>query len=405
MTRARPDTLESLREKVREQQETLDAIRSGEVDALVVMDPKTHGEKLFTLQGADFAFRTMLEQMGEGAASASSDGTVLYVNRAFARLCGRPMDSATGASLVDLVAPPFRPGLAKALREAARRTARLEATLASGVPALLTLSPLSGKPPAVAVVATDLRLRALNVELERGVKERASALQAANRELEAFNYSVSHDLKAPARQIGMFADMLEREHASALGPDGALLLARIKQGAKRLSDIINGMLELSRATLTEVDYRTVDLTELARSIVDDLRSSSPRRNVKAVVAPNMALRGDETLLRLALQNLLANAWKFTSTRKKGLIEVGFEDAKKGIIRVRDNGIGFDMRYTDKLFQPFQRLHKPEDFPGTGIGLSIVQRAARRLGGRVWARSKPNHGSTFYIQIGHPAARS
>lgn len=399
------EALETLRERLREAEETLDAIRSGEVDALMVRDPTSGQEKLFTVQGADFAFRTMLEQMADGAASASRDGTVLYANAALARMCGRPIQRLIGSDVRELVVPEDRSRLREALRDAERRTARLEVTLRLGQPpALLTLSPLSGyEPRAVALVATDLSAQIRNVELERRVGERTAALRAANRELEAFNYSVSHDLKAPARQLMLFAELLEREHAAALGDDGARMLASIKSGAARLAAIINGMLALSRTTLSELDYKEVDLSALCRAIVEELRRAEPERRVKVSIAPGMTVRGDEDLLRLALQNLLANAWKFTSRRRAARIDVSFADRAEKIVRVRDNGAGFDARYAEKIFQPFQRLHAATDYPGTGIGLSIVQRVLARHGGRAWAKGAAGRGAQFYFQLGRPGA--
>lgn len=406
MRHAPREALESLRRQLREAQETLDAIRSGEVDALMVLDPKTGEERLYTVQGADFAFRTMLEQMGEGAASVTREGLLIYCNAALARMCGRPIERMTGAPALELVGLADRPRLAKALARAARRATRLEVVLRQGQPpALLSLSPLSGyEPPSIGLVATDLSVHAHAAELERRVEERTAALRAANRELEAFNYSVSHDLKAPARQIRLFSEILEREHAGTLGEGGARLLGSIKHSAARLSAIIAAMLELSRATLSEPFYEEVDVSRLCREVVEELRRASPGRRVKVEIAAGMVLRGDAGLLRLALHNLLANAWKFTARRARARIDVAFSDPRKSVVRVRDNGAGFDRRYAERIFQPFQRLHPASDYPGTGIGLSIVQRVLTRHGGRVWATGAVGRGASFFFQLGAPAPR-
>ena len=236
---------------------------------------------------------------------------------------------------------------------------------------------------------------ALNRTLERNVSE----LRALNNELSAFAYSVSHDLRAPLRSIDGFSQILLEDKSEALGADGREHLGRVRAAATRMGDLIDDILMLSRITRDDMTPRTVDLTALARTVIDELRAREPERDVEFESNGALPAKGDERLLRIALTNLIANSWKFTRKRQPAHISFGGETRDgEATFFVRDDGVGFDMRYAEKLFGAFQRLHTVTEFEGTGIGLAIVQRIVHRHGGRVWAESEVGKGTTLYFTL-------
>jgi len=239
----------------------------------------------------------------------------------------------------------------------------------------------------------------LNADLERRVIERTARLEALNRELEAFSYSVSHDLRAPLRSIDGFSQSLLEDYAGRLDDTGRDYLCRVRAASQRMAQLIDDLLNLSRITRAEIYREEVDLSALARSIVAELQKSQPERPVEFTIAPGLAAEGDARLLRIALENLLNNAWKFTSKHPAARIEFGaMEQEGQTVYFIRDDGAGFDMAYADKLFGAFQRLHTASEFPGTGIGLATVQRIIHRHGGCVWARGEVERGATFYFTL-------
>ena len=239
--------------------------------------------------------------------------------------------------------------------------------------------------------------------VERKVAERTQELSAANFELEAFSYPVSHDLRAPLRAIDGFSKAVIEDYGHVLDKDGIDMLQRVRSASQRMAQLIDEMLMLSRLTRKPMQREHVDLSQMAREIAEELRTGAPERSATFTIEDGLVVEGDRVLLRTALQNLLENAWKFSAGRDRTVIEFARADTDGApAFVVRDNGVGFDMRYSDKLFRPFERLHTQGEFPGTGVGLTTVQRVVRRHGGAVWAEGRVDDGAAFYFNINSEA---
>jgi signal transduction histidine kinase len=229
-------------------------------------------------------------------------------------------------------------------------------------------------------------------------------LEYKNRELESFSYAVSHDLRAPLRRIESYAGAVVETQCDRLDETGKLFLKRIGETSRQMSQLIDDVLHLARVTRAEVNIHEVDLSALTTAILGRFREVEPERQVDCVVRPGIIVSGDGRLLRIALENLLSNAWKFTARRERARIEFGTRvEEGETVYFVRDDGAGFDMEYVSRLFGPFQRLHLTTEFPGTGIGLATVQRIVHRHGGRVWAEGAVDRGATFSFTLGRPRA--
>jgi len=243
--------------------------------------------------------------------------------------------------------------------------------------------------------AAEQRINDLNASLS----QHSAELQSANQELEAFSYSVSHDLRAPLRAIDGFSQIILEDHSSALDGAGQGYLRRVRAAAQHMSNLIDDLLRLSRITGSELIIASVDLSALAQEIVDQLQTAEPNRSVRFTIQPGLTCRGDRSMLRIVLSNLLDNAWKFTASRAPAEIVVGSATREgKSVFYVKDNGVGFNMIHADKLFRAFQRLHDTKEFPGTGIGLATVQRVIHKHGGTVWVEAAINEGATFYFHL-------
>ena len=277
---------------------------------------------------------------------------------------------------------------------------------------LKTASPLyspEGYPMGASIIYKDIsqletayaEIRTLNSELEDRVAKRTAALEAANQELEAFSYSVSHDLRSPLRSIDGFSLALLEDYSERLDDTGRDYLQRLRGASQRMGQLIDDMLHLARISRTQMNLEKVNLSELAFQVLTELQQQDPQRQVDLRIEPSLMVLGDMPLLRIVLDNLLGNAWKFTGKTAQPSIEFGCrQDLDTGEIAffVRDNGAGFDMAYAHKLFGVFQRLHHAKEFSGTGIGLATVNRIIHRHGGRIWADSQVNQGATFFFTI-------
>ena len=249
-------------------------------------------------------------------------------------------------------------------------------------------------------VEAEARLRTINQELEARVAARTRELQVANRELEAFSYSVSHDLKAPLRGIDGYSQLLEEEYGSRLDDDGRLFVQRVRQGVRQMGELINDLLEYSRMERRDMAQAPVALAPLIDGVLQNHRADIERLGVEVTLdVPPLTLALDREGIALVLRNLIGNALKFSAQAQPPRLAIGVKLApQRRILWVRDNGVGFDMKYHDRIFGIFQRLHRAEQFAGTGVGLALVAKAVQRMGGRVWAESEPSAGATFFLEF-------
>lgn len=352
-----------------------------------------------------------------------ADGRYLLVNRQYERLFGVKRGEIVGLTDHDLfpevVADEFRANDLKALAYGAPLQMEEIAPEVDGAHTYITvkypISDADGNPSVICGISTDItelkraqdKVRLLNADLESRVRARTAELETSTRELDAFAYSVSHDLRAPLRAVSGFSEVLLEEYQDKLDATGQDYLRRVLAATDRMGQLIDDLLDLSRTTRAELESTEVDLTALSYRIVNDLNITEvqPTRNVEVVVDAGLRAVGDPALLEIVLRNLISNAWKFTAKQPRPLIHVGSIDSLESapdeaapIYFVRDNGAGFDMRYAEKLFVPFQRLHTVDDFDGTGIGLAIVGRIIARHAGRIWAEAAPGDGAAFYFTL-------
>jgi PAS domain S-box-containing protein len=375
------------------------------------------------LQESEERYRKLVEHLPDGI-GVHIDGKVILANPAGVQLLGgEQQEDLLGKPIMDFFHPDSRDVMEKRIKKA----------LANGSVAPLVeqkLIRLDGQTVDVEIATIPLRfqetlalmtvgrditerkraeavIQKLNAELEQRVLQRTAQLQTANEELEAFCYSVSHDLRAPLRSIDGFSQVLLEDFSDVLDSDGQSYLHRVRHASQRMAHLIDDLLKLSRVTRRAMSREKVDLSELAWSIAGELQTVEPNRSVQFTIMPDLVVHGDARLLRVALENLMGNAWKFTRDRECSQVEFGVmhgvskagEDRSLGAVYyVRDNGAGFDMNYSSKLFGPFQRLHRTSEFPGSGIGLATVQRIIHRHGGTVWGEGVVDGGATFYFTL-------
>ena len=347
------------------------------------------------------------------------DGRVVHWSKGMENLYGWTSQEAVGQKADELLRTVF-PESREAVEEALAREGSWEGELIHNRKDGSRLYVASkwvmhrdslGKPIAILEVNTDISERKaaeeqivqLNEDLERRVNERTAALQSLNKELESFTYSVAHDLRAPIRHIDAFSGILHDDFGSRLPPEASEYVDAICTSSRNMSRLVEDLLNLARVRRQEMRRQTVDMNDLVDTIIGDLRQDLGKRKVEWRIGNLPEVEGDPGLLRQVFTNLLSNAVKYTSTRDVAIIEAGsFQRDSETVFFVRDNGVGFDMKYAHKLFGVFQRLHRAEDFEGTGVGLAIVQRIVQKHGGRIWAEAAPDQGASFFLTLGRTA---
>jgi len=285
----------------------------------------------------------------------------------------------------------------KVLESGIRQTGELQMQTAEGITFYAQIESLKAGEERLRLVVMDITERK---KAEETLAQQKIELEAVNKELESFSYSVSHDLRAPLRSMAGFSTALLEDYSEKLDDEGKQYLKHIQDSSELMAHLIDDLLKLSQVIQTGIKYEKVNLSDLAQQAVYELAKTEPKRKVKVIIAPDISAYGDNNLLRLVLENLVGNAWKFSSKVAEPRIEIGnLEHNGKQTYFIRDNGVGFDMTYAGKLFKPFQRLHQASEFPGTGIGLATVQRIIHRHGGQVWVESKVGEGATFFFTVG------
>jgi len=369
------------------------------------------------LRASEARFRALFDHAAVAMCLLDQDGVIVEVNDASCKFIGLPRDRLLGTAFtaythpddLDLTRQRFDALLRGEIESYVleKRYVMADSRQPWGQVSAALIRDAAGRPRYVSAVVVDITeqkeaadaiLRA-NADLEARVAQRTAALEEANAELSAFNYSVSHDLRAPLRHIEGFIRILEEDYAATLPPEGRHYLERVRAGSVRINQLVDALLRLVRVGRTEMQTRTINLGELARATFDELRHHDNGHPVDFVVGPLPRVSGDPVLLRELLDNLIGNAIKFTRPAASARIEVGTEERDgRDVFYVRDNGVGFDTAHAERLFRVFQRLHSSDQFEGTGIGLSIVKRIVEKHGGRVWAESALGAGATFYFTL-------
>jgi PAS domain S-box-containing protein len=406
--------------ELRELQQLVEAIRTGKVDSLLI-GPPGQEQVHFT---ADRSYRLIVAAMNEGAATVSTSWVILDANPRLGSMTGQDSSELIGTPVLDLIAEAHRPAFARLLDVAVGESTRGEVDLTgsggTAVPVQLAVSGFDLDGMLVrCLVLTDLTaqraaeslVRALTGELEARVKQRTAELERSNENLQAFTYSVAHDLSTPLRGLSGFSEVLLEDYGELLGETGRGYAGRIQAASVRMALVIDDLLRLAQVSRADLnlDLEPVDLSAEVVAIAGELQAREPGRRVSFAIQDGVWVTADHALIRAVLENLVENAWKFTVRRDDATIEFAATTGEEATVccYVRDNGAGFDPAYMDKLFQPFQRLHAIGDFPvtgsGAGMGLVSVRRIIERHGGRTWAEGAVDGGAAFYFTLGEKAA--
>lgn len=388
---------EELRARLQEAEETLQAIRSGAVDAIVVEGPS--GRQVFTLQGAERPYRVLAETMNEGAASLAADGTILFCNRRLAEILQLEQPRLLASSIRSYVAPEQRPAFEHFLLQARTAPQRGEfdcPTPQGNVTLLFSLAPLGlDGGEGICLVATDLTEQK---KLEQALENFAVRLSRSNEELSQFAYVASHELQEPLRHIVAFGEMLQ-EHSAGLNAEAAGCAQRMQKAARRMSELIEALLQYSRAFGPGKGLQDCDLARVVAEVLLDFRQEIQQRQGRITVQGLPRLYVVPFHMQQVLRNLIANALKFRRADTAPEIEIGSRELPEGgwEITVQDNGIGLEPGAESRIFRPFQRLHNAR-YPGAGMGLAICQRIVHSYGGTIHAHSEPGRGCTFSFTI-------
>ncbi len=397
------------------------AVKSSNDEVGVLTDAFNHmlvqiQERAEALRVNEERFRHLANAVPAHVWTADASGTIVYFNEPWYEFTGRTPQDSLGLRWTEALHPDDREGCVRAWHEAIERGCVFESEgrirrvdgeyrwfLQRALPARDSTGSVSGWFGTNTDIDDKMRaeenVNQMNQTLEQRVRERTSQLEASNRELEAFSYSVAHDLRAPLRAIDGFSQALVEDYGAQLPPEAKELFQRSRLASQRMAQLIDDLLDLSRVARADVHMQPLDLSEMARSIAAELKKALPHRQVTVQVEPNLRAGGDSQLLRLALGNLFDNAFKFTRLKGEATIHFGATTINgERVFFIRDNGAGFDMQFAAKLFGPFQRLHTLAEYPGTGVGLATVHRVVVRHGGRIWPQSGIGQGTTFYFTL-------
>ena len=379
--------------------------------------------QMIQVNESELKFMGLLESAPDSMIITGNDGKILMVNSQTEILFGYARNEIIGKEVEILIPKKYhqRHKIERTAYSGKPRTRQMGAGLelyglkkdGSEFPVEVSLSPLklAGEKDLMIIAAvrdvskqkeTEKEIKKLNDNLERLVMERTAALEkleAINRELEAFSYSVSHDLRAPLRSIDGFSDKIMKEYSGVLDDQAKDYFTRIRKASRNMGTLINDMLKLSRISRVELKPEFTDLSAMAATIASDLKNSDPGRDAEFIIQDDMTVSADSSLMQIALQNLFDNAWKYSRKQNKTIIE--FASLKKDnqqVFYIKDNGVGFDIKYADRLFKSFQRLHNNSEFEGTGIGLATVQRIINRHQGVLWAEGEVNNGASFFFTL-------
>lgn len=400
---------EQLQLKLTEAEQTLSAIRQGEVDAIVVNTAS--GNKIFSLVSSETPYRIIVEEMHEGAVTISPSGIILYCNKRFAELVSKPLNQVLGLHFGEFIGEneksQFQSLINTSLTERFNREISFQIPNKTDACFRLSFSPLPenmlGSICIITVDITELKqqeakIKDLNLNLESKITERTGQYVAVNKELEAFTFSVSHDLRAPLRSVISYAQIIEEEFGEKLEVEGKQMLNNIKRNGQKMGKLIDDLLAFSRLGRKEIQKTEVNMDELVKEVVTELNQNFPNKAIIKISALPL-VQGDYSLLYQAMLNLISNGIKYSSKKEHPIVEI-FAEQKEGknIFTVKDNGAGFDMRFAEKLFGVFQRLHSEEEFEGNGVGLAIVERIVSKHGGKVWGEGVVNEGASFHFSL-------
>lgn len=369
------------------------------------------------IQRSEEYYRLLIENVSDLISIVNRDGVITYASPTCLSELGYPPDQLIGKNMIEILhkddyawvylllsSNQEQPGVFAPFEVRLRHRERTYVDFEMTGTNCLANESINGIILAARNISVrkqaEQQIRELNTSLEQRVQERTAELERINKEMEAFSYTVSHDLRAPLRGLDGYSSLLLQDHADKLDGEAKSYLNNICQATRSMGQLIDDLLRLSRVTRQELRYTTVDLTAAATEIITRLRQQEPERPVECLVQPDLQVEGDPHLLKVVLENLLANAWKFTRHVSQARIECGaLQETERLVYYVSDNGAGFNMAYTHKLFAPFQRLHRIEEFEGTGVGLATVRRIIERHGGDIWAKGEPGQGATFYFTLG------